>query len=160
MSTLQEIESRRIALGRRLAAMRKAAGLTQSQLAALVSYDRSTVANVEVGRQHAVEVFWQGCDRVLCAQGLLIQESRELTALIESSKRTASELAQAQRRAQWLPEQPAVSCGRPHFATVLGSFHAKGMAHISVVDEAVSLVASPQVTPAIVNALEAMIADV
>lgn len=45
-------EARRM-LGRRLAELRKAAGYSQHQLAPFTLYTRSTLANVEIGRQHA-----------------------------------------------------------------------------------------------------------
>ena len=41
----------RRALGRQLAALRDAAGLTQHDLAPLVGYGRSTVGTVEIGKQ-------------------------------------------------------------------------------------------------------------
>jgi DNA-binding XRE family transcriptional regulator len=53
------------ALGRRLADLRHAAGYTQEALAPLVHYRRSTVANVETGRQHVNREFWINCYRLL-----------------------------------------------------------------------------------------------
>ena len=47
-----EITAARLALGRLLAKYRKAAGLNQYQLAPHTHYGRSTIANVEVGRQN------------------------------------------------------------------------------------------------------------
>lgn len=58
-------------LGRSLAAFRRAAGVNQFALAAAVHYTRSTVANVEVGRQNAPLDFWIQCDSVLGAGGAL-----------------------------------------------------------------------------------------
>src|ERR1022692_1670482 len=55
----------RAALGRQLAASRRAAGLTQEQLAPLSGHSRSTVANAETGRQRAPRVFWNLCDDAL-----------------------------------------------------------------------------------------------
>jgi DNA-binding XRE family transcriptional regulator len=46
------VEARR-ALGRQLAALRKAAGYSQHEFAPLTHYARSTSANVEVGRQQS-----------------------------------------------------------------------------------------------------------
>ena len=46
------------ALGRQLAASRRSAGLSQVRLAELTDYSRSTVANVETGRQQAPRDFW------------------------------------------------------------------------------------------------------
>jgi transcriptional regulator with XRE-family HTH domain len=52
-------------LGRRLAAARQAAGLTQRQLAEAVRYSRSTVSNAEIGHPDVARLFWTRCDRVL-----------------------------------------------------------------------------------------------
>jgi DNA-binding XRE family transcriptional regulator len=49
------------ALGHQLAACRRAAGLNQERLAALTDYSRSTVANVETGRQRVGPDFWRRC---------------------------------------------------------------------------------------------------
>jgi transcriptional regulator with XRE-family HTH domain len=46
------------ALGVELAAYRRAAGYTQAQFAELTGYSRSTIANVETGRQHVSRDFW------------------------------------------------------------------------------------------------------
>ena len=55
----------RAALGQKLARLREAAGYVQQQFAELVSYSRSTIANVETGRQRMPRSFWQRCDSVL-----------------------------------------------------------------------------------------------
>jgi transcriptional regulator with XRE-family HTH domain len=60
-----ELASAWHALGRLLAASRRAAGLSQESLAALAGYTRSTVANVETGRQHGARDFWERCDTAL-----------------------------------------------------------------------------------------------
>lgn len=52
-------------LGRRLAGARKAAGLTQQQLAGATGYSRSTVSNAEIGHPDIALEFWARCDRVL-----------------------------------------------------------------------------------------------
>src|SRR4051794_3082616 len=51
----------RLALGRQLAAARKAAGHTQHTLAPLTLCGRSTIANVERGRQSVGRDFWIRC---------------------------------------------------------------------------------------------------
>jgi transcriptional regulator with XRE-family HTH domain len=48
----EAVTSARYGLGMRLAAYRRAAGLTQMELASLTVFSRSTIANVETGRQH------------------------------------------------------------------------------------------------------------
>ncbi|MBO4209415.1 helix-turn-helix domain-containing protein [Micromonospora echinofusca] len=61
----------RAALGRRLAEARKAAGYTQESLAPLTHYVRSTIANVERGRQSIGRDFWIRCDEILRTDGEL-----------------------------------------------------------------------------------------
>ncbi|MFI7214670.1 helix-turn-helix domain-containing protein [Micromonospora maritima] len=65
-------EARR-ALGRTLAARRRAVGVTQVGLARLVPWSRSTIANVEVGRQNVPRAFWENCDTILSAHGELLK---------------------------------------------------------------------------------------
>jgi transcriptional regulator with XRE-family HTH domain len=72
MAELEVVAERRRALGRDLAARRQAAGLTQEELAPRTLYGRSTVANVEVGRQQVSRDFWARCDIWLGAAGLLV----------------------------------------------------------------------------------------
>lgn len=71
MADPEQVRVRMRELGRSLAAHRRAAGLNQFALAAAVQYTRSTVANVEVGRQNAPLDFWVRCDEVLHAGGAL-----------------------------------------------------------------------------------------
>lgn len=58
-----DIVAAREALGAHLAASRDAAGLKQKELAAALHYGRSSVANVETGRQNVPRRFWVACDR-------------------------------------------------------------------------------------------------
>lgn len=60
------------ALGRKLRELRTARGLVQKDVAQRIHSTRSTVANVEAGRQVADRVFWQQCDRILNAGGGLL----------------------------------------------------------------------------------------
>ncbi|GIJ34458.1 helix-turn-helix domain-containing protein [Micromonospora sediminimaris] len=68
-------------LGQQLATFRKAAGHTQHELAPMISYGRSTIANVEVGRQHAPRSFWDRCDQVLGTDGHLTRAYDRLQML-------------------------------------------------------------------------------
>ncbi len=61
----------RQALGEELAAYRVAAGYTQARFAHLTGYSRSTVANVETGRQRVPRMFWERCDTALRTAHLL-----------------------------------------------------------------------------------------
>lgn len=68
------------ALGRQLAASRRAAGLSQERLAPLSGYSRSTIANAETGRQRVPRSFWENCDAVLGTGTALARGHDEVTA--------------------------------------------------------------------------------
>nr|WP_262013848.1 helix-turn-helix transcriptional regulator [Micromonospora sp. Mcm103] len=78
------------ALGRRLAQLRKAAGHTQHELARLVQYGRSSVANTETGHQHPDRAFWARCDSVLQAGGVLVNEYDRITELDRRRRRSSA----------------------------------------------------------------------
>jgi hypothetical protein len=59
------------ALSRALAALRRAAGLTQPELAALTGYSVTTVGHAETGRLWQSRAFWEKADRMLAAEGEL-----------------------------------------------------------------------------------------
>lgn len=82
MPESDDIRQDRLALGARLAAWRAAAGKSQRSLSTKLAYSRSTVANVEVGRQSAPRDFWQRCDEVLAAGGQLLGAYDQLAARI------------------------------------------------------------------------------
>lgn len=86
MAESEQIKAARRALGRQLAAFRGAAGLSQHRFARLTHYGRSTVANVEVGRQNVSRDFWQRCDELLQANGALIHGFNELEALVSRQR--------------------------------------------------------------------------
>jgi hypothetical protein len=78
---------------------------TQCSLAAQVPFSRSTVANVEIGRQQAPREFWQLCDDLLGARGDLLAAYDRLAAAIE--RQTHTELQQA--HAQLTAGQPGIT---------------------------------------------------
>lgn len=86
------IEAARRALGAQLAAYRRAAGCSQAQLAKLTITSRSSVANVETGRQHVSREFWASADAALHADGALTQASDAVEAAAQQ------ELAMAARQ--------------------------------------------------------------
>jgi tetratricopeptide (TPR) repeat protein len=86
------IAALRSALGRQLAAYRKAASYSQHQLAPLIGCARSTIANVEVGRQQVPRAFWQRCDELLGAGDRLTTTYDELQVVVSQQRRTAAEL--------------------------------------------------------------------
>ncbi|MER7456314.1 helix-turn-helix transcriptional regulator [Micromonospora sp. NPDC126480] len=71
LTPVELVEARR-ALDRTLSARRRAIGVTQVRLTRLVPWSRSTIANVEMGRQNVPRAFWQDCDGVLSAHGELL----------------------------------------------------------------------------------------
>lgn len=75
-----DIAELRRALGGRLAIFRKAADLTQGQLAAAAYVDRTTVSHIEKGRARADEAFWQTADQLTEAGGQLVAAYRQLEA--------------------------------------------------------------------------------
>jgi transcriptional regulator with XRE-family HTH domain len=77
----EAVQRARVQLGRQLAAYRKAIGYGQEQLASLVFVSRSTIANVETGRQRVPRAFWEQCDVVLATGGLLTAGYDELRRL-------------------------------------------------------------------------------
>ncbi|GIG55710.1 hypothetical protein Lfu02_00820 [Longispora fulva] len=85
MADPQDVREARKVLGELLAAYRLAAGHTQFTLAPLTNYVRSTIANVETGRQNVPREFWAICDRLLDAGGALIAGFDGLQDLIRGS---------------------------------------------------------------------------
>jgi hypothetical protein len=61
-------------------------------------FSRSTVANVETGRQQAPREFWQRCDDLLGARGDLLSAYDQLAAAIKRQARAELQQAHAQLR--------------------------------------------------------------
>jgi DNA-binding XRE family transcriptional regulator len=76
-------------LGRDLAQRRKQAGLTQETLAPHTLYGRSTIANVEAGRQRINRAFWQKCDDTLNTGGALAASYDRITRWTDAQRRTS-----------------------------------------------------------------------
>lgn len=72
-------ELRRV-LGERLATFRRAADITQAQLASATYVDRTTVSHIEKGRARADSAFWQTADQVTAAGGLLLTAYQQFEA--------------------------------------------------------------------------------
>jgi len=89
-----------MALGRRLAALRKASGLGQREFADKIAYSRSTVANVEVGRQHVGRDFWARSDDVLSAGGALASGHDAIERAANERELASAHAAEAARRAE------------------------------------------------------------
>jgi transcriptional regulator with XRE-family HTH domain len=84
-------------LGRQLASLRQAAGLTQHQLAELVGYSRGTLSSAESGRFDQARRFWQRIDDMLNAQGRLVGRYDDLRFRL-AARREQQALAQRVRR--------------------------------------------------------------
>lgn len=104
-----EIVAARRALGRQLAKYRQAAGLNQHQLAPHTHYGRSTVANVEVGRQNVPRGFWERADAVLNAGGTLTTQYDELVSLVRQQRREIAEAEAASRAARHIEDDTVLS---------------------------------------------------
>ncbi|TCO65582.1 helix-turn-helix domain-containing protein [Actinocrispum wychmicini] len=76
----EAIAALRRALGEKLATFRQAADLTQSELGAQTSYDRSNIGHLEKGRARADEAFWRTADEACKADGTLLAVYFELEA--------------------------------------------------------------------------------
>lgn len=92
-----------MALGQQLAVHRKAAGFTQEMFAAhladreQVFYGRSSVANVERGRQRIGRDFWVACDMALASGGILVAEYDRIMQAIRTQRIEAVGAAPALR---------------------------------------------------------------
>jgi tetratricopeptide (TPR) repeat protein len=77
-------------LGVQLAVLRDAARLTQEELARRVGYVRSTVGNVETGRQRVPRRFWIQCDQILATSGVLTEAYDRVEMLERQAALTAA----------------------------------------------------------------------
>lgn len=100
MAASSTVTGARRTLGEQLHSLRDAAGITQQQLAQIVGYSRSTVANVESGRQQVGRSFWELCDDALRADGLLKSGFHEVQEMLRHLSRQQAEAAQRARQAQ------------------------------------------------------------
>ncbi|MGH8791253.1 MAG: helix-turn-helix domain-containing protein [Stackebrandtia sp.] len=93
----QKIAEMRQDLGKMLAKYRKAAGYRQEDVTDPLNYGRSTIANVETGRQNVPRKFWEQADQLLDADGALLGAYEHLQT---SVKALQSHDAQAHARDQ------------------------------------------------------------
>jgi DNA-binding XRE family transcriptional regulator len=103
----------RCALGAELAAYRRAAGYTQAEFAELIGYSRSTIANVETGRQRVPRLFWQSADTTLRAGGALLGGHDQVEAMARRELRAAARQVSRARRAAARSQPPQGSVGVP-----------------------------------------------
>jgi DNA-binding XRE family transcriptional regulator len=93
MRESEAVESARGALGAQLAACRRAGGYSQAGFASLIDYSRSTVANVETGRQHVPGTFWTTADAALSTGGVLAGVNDEIEATVRRERAGAARRA-------------------------------------------------------------------
>lgn len=102
-------EARRV-LGRRLAELRQAAGYNQHQFAPLTCYARSTIANVETGRQQVSREFWERCDEELGTERALATSFDRIAAKVQQHRRDTARNRICARhvssRWRWLARTP------------------------------------------------------
>lgn len=94
------VTAARQSFGQQLAGLRCAANLTQCKFAKLVGYSRSTVANIELGRQYPSPMFCRKSDEALSTGGLFRSALDELEELRRESQRKAAASALDERRKQ------------------------------------------------------------
>ncbi len=95
----EPVAQARRALGAELAAYRRAARYTQAALAKLTGYSRSTIANVETGRQNVPRDLWERADTALRTGGRLATGHDEVEAAVRHALRTAARNASTARQA-------------------------------------------------------------
>ncbi len=122
------------ALGRQLAACRDAAGLNQHQLAPLIHFGRSTIANAETGHSICSRTFWERCDRALQADGALLRGYDDLQALVGTQRAQIAELAEAKRVAKFREVQGQQGVAMPALSHTLVRQPASGQLFRSSVE--------------------------
>lgn len=130
MGEPEAAEEARRALGAELAGYRSAAGYSQARLAQLTEYSRSTIANVETGRQRVPRTFWERADTALRTGGILAGAHDQLEATIRRELQAAARGVSMARQARtWQPhpdtppsmpagEQPASTTAQSPSASV------------------------------------------
>ncbi|MDG4793039.1 helix-turn-helix transcriptional regulator [Micromonospora sp. WMMD1082] len=111
--TPTDIAEARKELGRHLAQWRAVAGLRQVDLAKLIRYSRSQIANVEVGRDNTTRVFWRNADAALGARGALLAMSDRVRALVQdfqAQRDHARDQGRQQAGTSAPPIPPVVPC--------------------------------------------------
>ena len=94
------IRDARRALGQQLATYRSAAGYSQEAFAPLVQYGRSSIANVEVGRQKGSRRFWQRCDELLGTGGALTAGHDAIENAIAAQRVAVAQARRAEHEAR------------------------------------------------------------
>ncbi|SCL35943.1 Helix-turn-helix domain-containing protein [Micromonospora aurantiaca] len=107
--TPTDVAEARKELGRHLAQWRAVAGLRQVDLAKLIRYSRSQIANVEVGRDNTTRVFWRNADAALGARGALLAMSDQVRALVQDFQAQRDHARDQGRQQAGTPSAPPIS---------------------------------------------------
>jgi hypothetical protein len=91
----EAIVNARCVLGMQLAACRRAAGLSQVRLAEKIGFSRSTIANVETGRQNVQREFWESADTTVSAGGTLVGAHDKMEAAARRARAGAPKMTEA-----------------------------------------------------------------
>jgi hypothetical protein len=86
-------------LGRRLRLLRRAAGLTQHELAARTGYARGTLSSAESGRLDQSAQFWERCDLALDTDGELSAASQRIKRLAAGDRQSQADRERGTRLA-------------------------------------------------------------
>lgn len=100
-------------LGQDLARSRRAAGYTQESFAPLVHYGRSTIANVETGRQRVGRDFWVACDTLLRTGGMLAKQYDLIQQPAGRPSAGATSLTQQRHLQRQTSQDPRGTVGEP-----------------------------------------------
>lgn len=108
------IAAARRALGRQLAALRQSTGHSQAEFAPLTGYGRSTLANVETGRQNVPREFWVRCEEHLgtCE---LVAAYDEIRTMVAAERQAASRRSRAERESHIRAWQESAVAGWPPY---------------------------------------------
>jgi hypothetical protein len=129
------------ALSAGLAAARRAAGLTQVELAALAGVSVTTVGHAETGRTWQSRRFWERADTALCASGALLRLHDAYRAAGSAHQEQRSNTDSAERTVA-LPNLAAVP---PAMVGFSAADAAAAAGHPAVADQTA---ANPPVVPA------------
>jgi transcriptional regulator with XRE-family HTH domain len=131
----------RRALGAELAAFRDAAGYNQAEFARLTSCSRSTIANVETGRQRVPRKFWESAEAALRTGGVLASGHDDIEAAPRSERHAMARRTNAARHVRaWQqhlesPPDPDIyteQAGTPHSLSPWPTWPAAFIAGVAV----------------------------
>ena len=116
VSEPEAIMSARRVLGARLAACRRAAALSQQELADKAGFSRSAIGNAETGRPGASGDFWNSVDKAVSAGGSLVAAYADIDAAARIARATGLQHAEDPAQATPLVTNPIV-LPQPNLAT-------------------------------------------